>query len=335
MQRTIGDLLTESRSTECDLCCAKPAHPVDSAPGRCRRRTEEEIRCTGLVGQSGWSEEELAHRHGSAADIATKQVRIHPLEDCRRRYMAGQNTIAKAWRKTLNLRLNARSHVHGGSIRDVAIGPERVLTQRSARWIKKRWLRRQHKGPLGMMSLHYRTLRIGDLIERAAEMNGDGAPALCRLPRDRLGKRIVNLEDSRSGFEPLHQHAEARRKAVVRDGNKLSWRSIKERQRIPPIPLMERPRVDAPRSLDLASDALQIPYERPGDGLRSAMWNGPANLVRCCPEHQGDCRAQCVVETKKGVRREPGKQGSDTGVREVMCRDTPRRLKRNQCRSVP
>ena len=267
MQRTIPSLLTESRSTECDLCCAKPAHPMDSAPGRCRRRTEEEIRCTGLVGQSGWAEKELAHRHGSAADVATEQVRIHPLEGCRRRYMTGQNTIAKARRKALNLRLNARSHIHRGTVGDVAIGPECVLPLRSARWIKKRWLRRQHKGPLRMLSLHYCTLRIGNLIKRTAKMNGDGASALCRLPGHRLGERVVNLEDSRPGFESFHQHAEARSKAVVRDGNELSRRGIKQCQRISSIPLMESPRVDAPRGVNLASEALQMPDERLGDGF--------------------------------------------------------------------
>src|SRR4029077_14260741 len=115
-----GKSLMESRSSQRDLCCAKSAHPVNSASRWRRRRTYEKIWRAGLVGQRRRTQQELAHRHSSAADVAAEQVRVHLFQGGRCRHMAGQYAVAKAGCKTLNLRFEAVGHIEGGSVRHVA-----------------------------------------------------------------------------------------------------------------------------------------------------------------------------------------------------------------------
>ncbi len=97
-----------------------------------------------------------------------------------------------------------------------------MLAVRRARGIEERWLRNENKGPFGMPAVSNRVFRRGDLFERAAEVHGDGAPALARAPWNRLGESVVDLERARVRAEIAPCAPVTWRESVA--GDDSSWR---------------------------------------------------------------------------------------------------------------
>ena len=80
--------------------------------------------------------------------------------------------VAEAGREPLDLRLDAIRHVDGRSVRHVAVGPRRVRAGRRPARVEQARLREQHERALGETTALHVALRRGDLVERAAEVDG-------------------------------------------------------------------------------------------------------------------------------------------------------------------
>src|SRR4029077_11416692 len=98
--------------------------------------------------------------------------------------MAGENTIAKTGRESLDLRFNLIRHIRTAAEWNMAVRPKCVLPVRSAGFVKKTLLRNQHKRALGNFSARNVALSCGDFIDAASEMNCACAAASFGFPRN-------------------------------------------------------------------------------------------------------------------------------------------------------
>ena len=110
--------------------------------------------------------------------------------------MAGENTIAKTGRESLDLRFDLVRHIRAAVGRNVTVRPERMLAARRARFIEQTLLRDQHEGPLGNFSVRNLALRRRNFVNAAAEMNCSCATTSFGFPWDRLPQRIIDFENS-------------------------------------------------------------------------------------------------------------------------------------------
>src|SRR5581483_7884688 len=83
----------------------------------------------------------------------------------------------------------------------MTISPRCVLPFRRSQRIEQARLREQNERPFGMLSVSRGTLRGGDFIETPAEVNGSGASAVLRSPRNWLAQRVVHFECPRAVSE--------------------------------------------------------------------------------------------------------------------------------------
>ena len=83
------------------------------------------------------AKEKLTNVHYAAANIASNQVRVHPLKIGRRKYVPCQNTFAKPRSKTLNLALQFLKHVFFGPVRHMTIRPNGMFARRSPRAVEQ------------------------------------------------------------------------------------------------------------------------------------------------------------------------------------------------------
>ena len=104
----------------------------------------------------------------------------------------------KPGREALDLRLDRVGQVAAPAVRDVAVRPGGVLPLGRAGRVEQRVLGEKHERPLGRPARPRGALGGGDLVERAAEVDGRGAGALGRAPRDRPVERPVELERARA-----------------------------------------------------------------------------------------------------------------------------------------
>ena len=79
----------------------------------------------------------------------------------------------------------------------MAVRPDRLLAGRSAGGIEAALLRDEHERPCRVASGVDVGLGAGDLLERAAEVDGSCVGELRVAPRDRAVDRDVELEDAR------------------------------------------------------------------------------------------------------------------------------------------
>ena len=131
--------------------------------------------------------------------------------------MSRQDAIPKTRRESFDLALDSLGHVKGRAVRDVAVSPNGVLARRGARGVEERLLHEQHVRFFGMLALPRVTFGLRDLGQRAAEMNGDRARTILRLPRDRPVEREIHFEHARSVAKFLQSATIARRES--RSGN--------------------------------------------------------------------------------------------------------------------
>src|SRR5882724_10303618 len=111
--------------------------------------------------------------------------------------MAGENTVAKTGRESLDLRFDLIRHIRAAAERNMAVRPKRVLTTRRARFIEQTLLRDQYEWALGNFSMHNLAFRRRDFVNASPEMNCSCATASFGFPWDRLTQRIIDFENSR------------------------------------------------------------------------------------------------------------------------------------------
>src|SRR5437763_964393 len=135
--------------------------------------------------------------------------------------MAGQNTIAKTRRESLNLRFDLIRHIRAAVERNMAVRPERVPTTRRARFIKQTLLRDQHERALGNFSVCNVAFRHRNFVNAAADMNCACATTGFGFPRNRSTQRIINLKNSRPVLKRFQLAAISRWQLLTSDTPKF------------------------------------------------------------------------------------------------------------------
>ena len=133
-----------------------------------------------------------------------------------------QHAIAESRSKALDLRLDALRHVERGSVGHMTIGPQNMFSFGRTRWIVERGLRYQHKRLFGFAAIGNFGFGSRNLLKRSAQVNRDCPMAICRAPRNRLRKSVIDLERSRRALEPLQLAFVFGRKPLARDFNQLT-----------------------------------------------------------------------------------------------------------------
>src|SRR5437588_12334533 len=121
---------------------------------------------------------QLGQIGGAAVDITAREVRIRFFQIGRAHFVARQNAIAKTGREPLDLRFDSFRHVDLATKRNMAISPKGVLSARRARFVKETLLRDQHEWTLWNFAARDIALCARNFLNRSAEMNGPGTPAL-------------------------------------------------------------------------------------------------------------------------------------------------------------
>src|SRR5580693_2886615 len=110
------------------------AHSMNAATGRSRGRTNIKSWDGRSIrdGAQDRPRQRLPKISQSAVDVAADQVWIFVLHHPAILGRPGQNTVAKTGREPLHLLFDAVSHIDRRTVRDVAVGPRRVLPLRGA-----------------------------------------------------------------------------------------------------------------------------------------------------------------------------------------------------------
>src|SRR5579875_2307424 len=87
------------------------------------------------------SQHELLEGGSAANNVTPDQVLVPALHICGTRRCFGEHAIAESWRKALDLRGNLSCHRAWPAVRDMAVGPNRVLARGSACRIEQAGLR--------------------------------------------------------------------------------------------------------------------------------------------------------------------------------------------------
>src|SRR5207248_5737166 len=172
--------------------------------------------------------EELEAVVRAARDVASGAVRVVRLDLAGTRHRSRKDEIAKARREALDLRLDARGHVHRRAVRDVAVRPEGVLSRRGAGVVEKALLRDEHEGLLGMAAAVDLGFAGGDFLERAADVHRAGAPALRGSPGHGPPEGVVDLENSGSAPVPAERATVAGRQSILGDAIQGRGRSVEQ-----------------------------------------------------------------------------------------------------------
>jgi hypothetical protein len=254
--------------------------------------------------------QETRQEGGPRGDVPADQVRVRLLHCSRVMCLAREDPFAEAGRESLDLSLDCPANVDGRAVRDVTVGPGRVLADRRASVVEEALLREQDEGPLGVPSLPRRALGFGDLGRRAAEMDGGGARNLGGAPRDRAVERVVDLEDARAVAPTLEAAAVGRREEVAGEREQLPRRDVADDD----VAAREvAQRGDGMSGLDLAAEFAQPCSERVGDRLRAAARKRPAVRVRETQEAEPEAGSALAFERQDRMRR--GSQEQRLGMR--------------------
>src|SRR5215218_2535946 len=129
--------------------------------------------------------QKLTEVHVAAAYVAADEVGVLPFEIRRPGDALRENTVSETGGETFYLRLDPLGHVEGRAVWDVAVGPYGILALGGARLVEEALPGEQYKEPLGVFPAGDGGLPRCDLVQRRAEVDGPGAPALLRFPGDR------------------------------------------------------------------------------------------------------------------------------------------------------
>ncbi len=144
------------------------AHAVDSTAGRRGGAAEIDAGVAGTIAAGRGPEEKLGERHGTAGDVAAEEVGVPFGESFGIADAAGENAVAEAWGKTLDLGFDDCGAVDDRAGGNVAVGPGGVLAFRSARRIEEAGLNDQDKGAVVEAAVEGVVLGLGDLGKGAA-----------------------------------------------------------------------------------------------------------------------------------------------------------------------
>jgi hypothetical protein len=299
------------------------AHAMHAGAGRGGGGAEIDAGRAGGVGAQRGAQEELAEGERAAGDVAAEEVGVQGLKSGGRRDVTRQNAVAEAGGEALDLGLNARGHVLGRAVGDVAVGPEDVAAGRGAGGIEERGLRGEDERALGGAALGDGGFRGGDLFECAAEMDRGGAAAAGRAPGDGIGEGEVDFEGGGSAAEARVGMADAGREAVGGDGQELGGRGVKEGERggaggaARGLEGAEGFGVNAAPSVEMTAERLEMGDQGVGNGAGSAPGDGPTGSVTRGGEDQADGGAEGLGEVEKGVAGETGEQSAGAEPREM------------------
>src|SRR5262245_60274287 len=189
------------------------AHAVNAAAGRCRRGTNEHaFRRHCIRGQSkGWPSNDLSQVLNAAANIAADVIGIVFFEIRRRHDMSMQDAITESGRETLDLRLDAISHVDLRIARHMTVSPSRMLAGRCASLIEQARLREDNERAFRTSSLRHIVFAFDNLLSWSTDVDGRSFEAVARFPRNWRAQRPIYLEHSRAISILLQFPAVARR----------------------------------------------------------------------------------------------------------------------------
>src|SRR4029077_1244317 len=136
------------------------------------------------------------------ADVATDVVRVARLLADGGTHGAGQHGGGEAGGEPLGLRLDPVGHVDVRTGWHVAVGPQGLLAGRGAGRIDHAGLDHEDVGLVRVLAGRYVGLGRGELLERAAQVQGAGPAAGLADPRDRAGQGEVHLADAGAVTEP-------------------------------------------------------------------------------------------------------------------------------------
>ena len=172
----------------------KTAQSVYTAAGRRRRRAQIKTIFGRGIHSHGRTQKHLRQILNAARDVATDEVWIVKFEIGGAHDTARENTVAKSGRESFNLPFYGVAHVDGGSVGDMAIRPECVLTRGCAGGVKQRRLRDERERLFRVAAVRRVPFRFEDLRERSAEVNGRRRFAFRSLPRNGCAQRPIQFE---------------------------------------------------------------------------------------------------------------------------------------------
>jgi len=273
-----------------------PAHAVYSTAWRRRCRAQIQVRRTGRVTAERRPKQHLPYRHRAASDVSAHKVRVHLFKRSGRHTAPRQHAVAEPRSKPLDLRVNsafhlgAPGHVEPRSIRNVTIRPQHMLARRRARSIEKRRLCNQHERPLRFPAMCDGVLCLCDFFEGSAQVHCNRSPALRCAPRNRLRKRVIDLERARPMLEPLECSPISRCKPVAGNRSQLSRRGVEKHERKTLLQLAERFRVNSARRVYRSAKRNQLANKCVRNAVRAAAWNRPPHRMEGCSKNQSYCR---------------------------------------------
>ena len=222
--------------------------------------------------------------------------------------------VSETRSEALDLRLDPLGHVLGRAQRHVAVRPHRVLAGRRAGLVEERGLGEEDVGALTAR----RAFRLGDLLERAAEMHGRRAPAVGRRPRDRPFQSPVELEDAGAVPIALKRVRVVSGQLVAGDAQELP------RDDVGQDGVRVRQLVDRACGADLPTKLLETIGQRVGEPLRPSSGKAPAEDVRGRDQEQPDASARPRLERQHRVRSVAGERARGLGRIGSAWRGRPR-----------
>ena len=241
----------------------------------------------------------------AAVDVPADVVGVVCLQGGGPHRRAADDPLPEARCEPLHLGLDQLGRIPLPAVRDVTVGPCRVLSLRSPRRVEQALLRQQHERPRRDPAAPRRRLRGDDLLERRSQMHGPRARAFLGAPWDRPVERPVDLEDPRAVAEAAQPAAIAPRQRIPGQREQLLRRDVEQhRRRI--AELGERP--DAPARLDLAAERPQVAREALGDRLRAAASERPPGRMGEEAEKEAEGRRRRPCQRQHRVRGEPRKE---------------------------
>lgn len=226
--------------------------------------------------------------------------------------MTGEDAVAKAGRKALDLRFNVFGHVDDRAVGDMAVSPGNMFAFRCAGFVEECRLGKQHKRTLRMVSVCDGAFGGGDLCECAAEMDGSCAQAVCCFPGNRFGECVVEFEGSGSGREAEQALLEILFQAVAADCEQLARAYVTEKERIAGEGVE---RGDGGIGVNASAEFAQDGGESVREGLCTCASHGPANRMR------GGCERDSAGGTERGIewkKRVGGDSGEESACSLVL-----------------
>lgn len=171
----------------------------------------------------------------------------------------------------------------------------------------------EDEGLLGVVAVEDGGFCVSDLMECAAEMEGERGAALGRAPGNGFGQGVVNFEGTGAVAEALEFAGVLRGEAIARDLEELMRGEVAEGEGLGQF--VEG--VDAMAGVEGSVELVEAGDESVGNGLGSALRDGPADAVGCCGENETDGAAEGRVERHEGMGGETGKEGARSRVMEM------------------